>query len=217
MPAGLFDAAATPPAKGSALIYKACSGAAFRRWLRVALAVLSLALPALATTAPPPGESPWLRLQRAHWVRQGAEHPEHLIYVITDANCPYCHDLWLSLQPHYRRGLEVRYLLVGIIASDSPGKAAAILESRDPSRALDQNERQWARLPGDLGGGIPPLKSPRPETLAALRANEQLMRDLGAPGTPALVYRSADHVVHLAESIADPAKLASILSSAAPD
>lgn len=181
--------------------------------------VACLALPALATAAPaaPPGESLWLRLQRASWVRQGAEHPEHLIYVIMDANCPYCHDLWLSLQPHYRRGLEVRYLLVGIIASDSPGKAAAILESRDPSRALDRNERQWARLPDDLGGGIPPRKRPRPETLSAIRANEQLMHDLGAPGTPALIYRSADHVVHLVQSSADPAKLQSILSSAAPD
>lgn len=181
--------------------------------------MVSLALLALATTAPaaPPGESPWLRLQRATWVRQGAEHPEHLIYVITDANCPYCHDLWLSLQPHYRRGLEVRYLLVGIIASDSPGKAAAILEAPSPSRALDRNEKQWGRLPGDLGGGIPPLKSPRSETLAALRANEQLMHDLGASGTPALIYRSADHVVHLVQSAADPAKLESILSSAAPD
>lgn len=201
------------------LIYTACSRAAFRPWLRAALAVVSLAVASLAATAPaaPPGESLWLRLERADWVRQGAEHPEHLIYVITDANCPYCHDLWLSLQPHYRSGLEVRYLLVGIIASDSPGKAAAILESRDRSRALDQNERQWARLPGDLGGGIPPLKSPRPETLSALRANEQLMHDLGAPGTPALIYRTADHVVHLAQSTSDPAKLESILSSAAPD
>jgi thiol:disulfide interchange protein DsbG len=150
-------------------------------------------------------------------VRQGAQHPEHLIYVITDANCPYCHDLWLSLQPYYTRGIQVRYLMVAVIASDSRGKAAAILEAQDPSRALDRNERQWARLPGDLGGGIPALQSPKPETLAALRTNEQLMRELGARGTPALVYRSADHALHVVQSSADPARLESILSGATPD
>jgi thiol:disulfide interchange protein DsbG len=148
---------------------------------------------------------------------QGARRPEHLIYVITDANCPYCHDLWLSLQPLYTRGLQVRYVMVGIISSDSPGKAAAIIEARNPSLALDRNERQWARLPDDLGGGIPPLQRPKPATAAALRANEQLMHDLGAQGTPALIYRSGDHVMHVIQSATDPAKLKSIVSAAAPD
>jgi thiol:disulfide interchange protein DsbG len=89
--------------------------------------------------------------------------------------------------------------------------------ARNPSLALDRNERQWARLPGDLGGGIPPLQRPKPATVAALRANEQFMHDLGLQGTPALMYRSGDHVMHAIQSASDPAKLKSIVSAAAPD
>ncbi len=181
--------------------------------------ILGLVMPAFdsAGQVVPSGDALWLRLERATWVMQGARRPEHLIYVITDANCPYCHDLWLSLQPFYARGLQVRYVMVGVISPDSPGKAAAIIEARNPSLALDRNERQWARLPDDLGGGIQPLPRPRPETLAALRANEQLMLDLGARGTPALIYRSGDHVTHLVQNASDPAKLRSIVSAATPD
>ena len=192
-----------------------------REWLRAALVVLCLgAMPPFASAGPvvqSAGTTLWLRLQRTTWVMQGARRPEHLIYVITDANCPYCHDLWLSLQPLYTRGLQVRYVMVGIISSDSPGKAAAIIEARNPSLALDRNERQWARLPDDLGGGIPPLQRPKPATAAALRTNEQLMHDLGVQGTPALIYRSGDHVMHVIRSAPDPAKLKSIVSAAAPD
>jgi thiol:disulfide interchange protein DsbG len=183
--------------------------------------VLCLAtLPAVAS-AGPDGQSAetsfWPRLQHATWVMQGARRPVHLIYVVTDPNCPYCHDLWLSLQPLYAPGLQVRYLLVGIIASDSPGKAAAILEARDPSAALDKNEREWARLPDDLGGGIPPLQAPQPAILAALKANEQLMHELGVRGTPALIYRGADHAMHVVKNASDPERLKSIVSAAAPD
>src|ERR1700719_3421568 len=192
-----------------------------REWLRVAFMVLCLgAMPPFASAGPvvPSADTTlWLRVQRTTWVMQGARRPEHLIYVITDANCPYCHDLWLSLQPLYARGLQVRYVMVGIISSDSSGKAAAIIEARDPSAALDRNERQWSWLPDDLRGGSPPIPRPKPATAAALKANEQLMHDLGVQGTPALIYRSCDHVMYVIRSAADPAKLKSIVSAAAPD
>jgi thiol:disulfide interchange protein DsbG len=105
---------------------------------------------------------------------------------------------------------------VGIVSRDSPGKAAAILEAPNPSLALDQNEKNWARLADDLGGGIPALRRPKSTTLAALSSNEKLMSDLGVEGTPALIYRSADHSMHVAQSVSDPTKLRSILAVAAP-
>lgn len=191
----------------------------WREWLMAALVLGLGAMPPSASAGPVAQSADtalWLRLQHTTWVMQGAHRPEHLIYVMTDANCPYCHDLWLSLQPLYARGLQVRYVMVGIISNDSPGKAAAIIEARNPSLALDRNERQWARLPDDLGGGIPPVQ-PKPATAAALRANEQLMQDLGIQGTPALIYRSGDHVMHVIRSASDPAKLKAIVSAAAPD
>jgi thiol:disulfide interchange protein DsbG len=164
--------------------------------------------------APQADTALWSRVKHSTWVGQGDPHAQHVIYVVTDANCPFCHDLWLSLQPFYKRGLQVRYIMVGIISDDSPGKAAAILEASSPSVALDRNEKGWAQLPGDLGGGIKPLPNPAPGTLAALKANEQLMRDLGARGTPALVYRSADHVVHVTQRALSAEELSAIAATA---
>jgi protein-disulfide isomerase len=41
------------------------------------------------------------------------------------------------------------------------------------------------------------------------------MTDLGVEGTPALIYRSADHAMHVVQSASDPAKLRSIVTAAA--
>jgi len=157
------------------------------------------------------GAALWQRLQRADWVSQGARHPRHIVYVITDANCPFCHDLWASLRPFYKSSLQVRYVMVGILAPSSFGKAAAILEAKNPSAALDRNEERWGQLPDDLGGGIPPLAKPTHQTSAALKANEQLMRDLGVPGTPALIYLDDHKSVHLLQSVPDPVTLREIV------
>ena len=199
-------------------ISAALSRAAWQKPLAAGLLGLCLAAtPSLAAgpVAAPAATALWQRLERAAWVMQGAKPPAHLIYVITDADCPYCHELWLSLQAFYASGLQVRYVMVGIISRDSPGKAAAILEAPNPSLALDQNEKNWARLPNDLGGGISALRKPKSTTLAALSSNEELMTDLGVEGTPALIYRSADHAVHVVQSASDPAKLRSIVTAAA--
>jgi thiol:disulfide interchange protein DsbG len=158
--------------------------------------------------------APWERLEHATWVSEGSTHPKHIIYVITDTDCPFCHDLWLAFRPLYRQDLQVRNVMVGIISDVSPGKAAAILEAPVPARALEQNERRWARLPNDLGGGIPPLKSPKPATLAAIKANEQLMRDLGIRGTPGIIYRSQDHELHVLQSTPKGNALTAVVQAA---
>ena len=75
----------------------------------------------------------------------------------------------------------------------------------------------WAQLPDDLGGGIKPLPNPASGTLAALKANEQLMRDLGARGTPVLIYRSADHVVHVTQRAPSVEELSAIAATAVFD
>jgi thiol:disulfide interchange protein DsbG len=200
-------------------IFAALLGAARHKPLAAGLLGLCLAAaPSLAAgpVASPAATALWQRLGHAAWVMQGSKRPAHLIYVVTDADCPYCHELWVSLQPFYASGLQVRYVMVGIVSGDSPGKAAAILEAADPSLALDQNEKNWARLPDDLGGGTPALRQPKSTTLAALRSNEVLMSDLGLAGTPGLIYRSADHALHVVQSASDPAKLRSIVAAAAP-
>jgi thiol:disulfide interchange protein DsbG len=104
--------------------------------------------------------------------------------------------------------------MVGILAANSTGKAAAILEARDPAAALDLNEKRWAQLPDDFGGGIVPKRDPKDKTLMAIGENEGLMRDLGVQGTPALIYVDSHQAMHVIQSAPEPGRLAEIVSEA---
>lgn len=183
------------------------------RHLIIPLMALLMTLSSASAYAVPPL---WLQLRHTTSVGEGTKHPQHLFYVITDPNCPYCHELWSELQPYYSQGLRVRYVMVGIIADNSPGKAAAILEARHPAAALDKDERGWQSLPDDMGGGIPPLANPKPKTLALLKDDEKLMHDLGVQGTPALIYLDSHGVMQILQSVPNPATLAAIVKEAAP-
>lgn len=189
-----------------------------RGWLATAAILIYLASSAATAGSfdEQTGARFWRRLQTAAWVAEGARRSEHTVYVITDANCPFCHDLWASLRPFYKKGLQVRFVMVGILAASSTGKAAAILEARNPAAALDRNEEDWGQRPDDLGGGIPPVAKPKYKTFAELKANEQLMHDLGALGTPVLIYLDSSKKVHVVQSVPDPATLNKIIQVATP-
>ncbi len=158
----------------------------------------------------------WQRLGHAAWVAEGARPARHLFYVVTDANCPYCNELWQKLRPLYGQGLQVRYVMVGILSDSSPGKAAAILEARDPAAMLDKDEAGYGKLPGDFGGGLRPLAKPKPGTLAALKSNERLMYDLGGQGTPMLIYRDPKGELRVIQSVPPVAALPGLVRDAAP-
>jgi thiol:disulfide interchange protein DsbG len=182
--------------------------------LRLSVAMLLASLASAATLAADPPL--WQRLGAATWVAEGATHPQHLFYVVTDPNCPYCNELWQKLQPLYGRGLQVRYVMVGILSDSSAGKAAAILEARDTAAALDKDEAGYGKLSDDVGGGIRPLAHPKPSTLSALKDNERLMYDLGAQGTPVLIYRDSKGGMRVIQSVPSTAALPEIVRDAAP-
>lgn len=93
----------------------------------------------------------WNELQStAAVVRSGARQPSSVIYVIMDPNCVYCHMLWIALRPYETAGLQVRWIPVGILRRDSPGKAAALLEGGDP--VLTQMQEGF-NLRLESGGG----------------------------------------------------------------
>src|SRR5689334_20235122 len=83
--------------------------------------------------APPAGSPVGLmqRLDRAKWIATGAKSSERVVYVFTDADCPYCNDLWKAMQTARAADVQIRYLMVAVIDADSKGKAAEILESKD--------------------------------------------------------------------------------------
>lgn len=175
-------------------------------------AALLGAAPAGAT-ASPTARAQMRALQHARWIREGSAHPRHVIYVFMDANCPYCRALWMALKPHYRSGLQVRDILVGVISASSPGKAAAIWDAADPSAALGVNETRWGLGP-DAGGGIAPVAHPSSEDMHKLAHNEALMQAFGIEGTPGLVFCDAGGRVYVVDGLPDRNALAQIVSLA---
>ena len=152
-------------------------------------------------------------LRQSSWIPEGSAHPRHVIYVFMDANCPYCHSLWLALRPYYRQGLQVRDILVGVISASSPGKAAAIFDAADPSAALRLNERRWGRA-ADGRGGIAPVAHPSPMDLRRLARNELLMEEFGIEGTPGLVFADGQGKVYLIPGMPAKGALSRIVRTA---
>lgn len=129
----------------------------------------------------------WDSLETAGWVADGDPEAERVVYVFTDANCPFCNELWTSARPWVEAGkVQLRHVMVGVIRADSAAKAAAILEADDPQAALTYNEVNHAE------GGIDPLETISEESKSRLDSNVELMRQLGFGGTPGLVARSED-------------------------
>ncbi|HEV2109999.1 MAG TPA: thiol:disulfide interchange protein DsbG [Gammaproteobacteria bacterium] len=186
------------------------------RRLAVTLAAAALLRGAHAADAQPPltGTS-WDLLQHSAWVAEGAASTSRVIYVLVDPNCPYCHALWLKLQTRYARGVQVRFVMLDIISATSPGKAAAVLEARDPARAWRRNETGWNAAAGDVdGGAIKPDPAPPPAIRDKLDKNERLMSQLPFAGIPEIFYRDRAGPVHMLAGVPDDARLDAVLDTA---
>jgi thiol:disulfide interchange protein DsbG len=179
------------------------------------LTTLVLALVALSAqvcsagnwVAPPVGSAAGLmqRLDRAHWISTGAKSPGRIVYVFTDPNCPYCNDLWKAMRNVRAPDVQIRYLLVAVIAADSRGKDAAILESAQPAATFEQSERNFDK------GGVAPKAQWRAETTEAISGNEALMTALHIPGTPGLVYLESPGEVKVFAGMPDAKQLQAIV------
>lgn len=129
----------------------------------------------------------WESLEAAGWVADGDPDAERIVHVFTDANCPFCNELWTSARPWVEAGkVQLRHVMVGVIRADSTAKAAAILEADDPEAALAFNEVNHGE------GGIDPLDTISEKSKSQLDSNVELMWQLGFGGTPSLVARGAD-------------------------
>lgn len=135
----------------------------------------------------PLDQTAWSNLEAVRWVQDGDPKAERIVYTFTDANCPFCNELWRSARPWVEAGkVQLRHVMVGVISADSPAKAAAILEADNPEEALTLNEMKHSE------GGIDPLDSISSETQADLARNAELMRELGFSGTPGVVAKRDD-------------------------
>lgn len=121
--------------------------------------------------------------------------PVSVLYALFDPNCPYCHLAWKALQPYEKAGLQVRWVPVAYIKPSSVGKAAAILEAKDPLAAFRKNELGYDMRTHD--GGIAPFAKPSAAARHQLLADNRIMQKLGASGTPALVWKDRRGKVQL--------------------
>ena len=129
-------------------------------------------------------------IQQATWIRDGKS--AHVMYVFFDPNCPYCHKVFEMMRPQVQRGeVELRWIPLGKLMATSTGKAAAMLEAKDPTEAFYRNERGFSQETGSFGG-IEEEPAPREETLRRLNANLALLNRSGFDAVPALLFRAKD-------------------------
>jgi thiol:disulfide interchange protein DsbG len=177
-----------------------------RQWAWIALCATALHA-AVPPDQPPLSPGVMRRLERATWIRDVHTKPSaRAVYVFADPECSYCNQLWTHIRASKGQGAEVRYILVGVITPQSPTKAAAILESSDPSQALAEHEAHFAK------GGIKPAAKLSDASNETLSIHSSLMEALGIPATPAVVYQDGKGETHVFFGLPSAQELKEILA-----
>jgi thiol:disulfide interchange protein DsbG len=145
----------------------------------------------------------WEQLEHARWVADGRADAPRKVYVFLDVNCKYCTKFWSDARPWVNAGkVQLRHIMVGVIAPSSSGKAATLLADPDPAMRLAAFEQAHAfGVVRMMAGGphqtledpnLAPME-PVPEALArTLADDEDLMHGFGLMGTPGIVFRAQD-------------------------
>jgi thiol:disulfide interchange protein DsbG len=172
------------------------------------LALVTLHAPAAEWS---PGAAPtgatapatWDELAHTRWIADGPDDAPLKVYVFTDANCKFCTKFWSDARPWVDAGrVQLRHIMVGVIAPSSDGKAATLLLDPNPSRRLASFEGAHAfAVARMMAGGehhslddpkLPAMEVIPPQISRALQGNERLMASLGIRGTPGIVVRGLD-------------------------
>ncbi|WP_455384814.1 thioredoxin fold domain-containing protein [Acidihalobacter prosperus] len=153
------------------------------------------------------------RAAKASWIAEG--QGPRVVYVLFDPNCPYCHVVYTESQAHLSN-VQFRWLPVGILTRTSLGKAAALLQAKDPVAALRENEDKFVRARGKLGG-IAPATHVDAATSAKLQENYQLLLMTGGQKVvPKIFFLGSDGKVHLIEGALNSQDLSDTLRKVAP-
>lgn len=134
----------------------------------------------------------WSELAKSTWIAEGSATPKRIVYVFTDTECPYCHKLWLATQPLLAGGdVQVRNIMVAVIAPQSLNRAAAVLDSSDPLATLRQHENSFGH------SSVQPVTTVPAATAEHIAANIALMEELDIHGTPAVIYQDSTGQVRM--------------------
>lgn len=145
-------------------------------------------------------------LEKSRWIAEGSRHPKRIVYAFVDPNCPYCHEFWEAARKAYSKGLQVRYIVVGVLGSSSVNKAAAILGAKNPAAALEKNERGFK----DHSGAIAPVTKMPGKIHSIIAKHNQLMSKFGIDGTPGLVWKDSDGKIQTSNGLPPSSELVKI-------
>lgn len=128
----------------------------------------------------------------ASWIRQG--DGDRIVYMFFDPNCPYCHHVYDNLKPiiKNRPDLQFRWVPLGMLTDTSKGKAAAIIQAKNPLKAFQKSEKNYGFLNIDNGGGIKPAKHISQKTENILLQNLSILQGNNLYGIPIVVFQGDD-------------------------
>ena len=129
----------------------------------------------------------WSQMENSTWIADGAKTAPKVIYLFSDANCPYCNIFWEQARPWVKSGkVQLRHIMVGVIREDSAAKAATLLADANPELALQKHEQAGKSSTLKAMGTIPK------DIQAKLDANMKLMDDMGLSATPSIFYKDTN-------------------------
>ena len=145
----------------------------------------------------------WADLEHSQWIPDGRNDAPRKVSVFMDANCKYCTKFWSDARPWVRSGkVQLRHIMVAVIAPTSAGKAATLMVDPDPAGRLWSFEEAHAfgvvRMLADgtrhslEDPNLQPMQAIPPDIDRSLIDHERLMRSLGLHGTPGIVFRALD-------------------------
>ncbi|HEY0288174.1 MAG TPA: thiol:disulfide interchange protein DsbG [Pseudomonas sp.] len=150
----------------------------------------------------------WNQMQSSTWIADGAKTAPKVIYLFSDANCPYCNLFWEQARPWVTSGkVQLRHIMVGIIREDSAAKAAALLTDKNPELALQKHEQ------AGKSSTLKPLDSIPKDIQAKLDANMKLMEDMGLSATPSIFYKDDDGNIQQQQGAPRPEALAKMMGA----
>jgi thiol:disulfide interchange protein DsbG len=156
----------------------------------------------------------WKELEGSHWISDGHADASRIVYVFTDPNCPYCSRFWADARPWVDSGkVQLRHIIIGILAPSSPAKAEALLSDKNPSSLFSAYEAARAQALGKTVAStrsnakpdelLTIAETPSPLVGRWIEANDELMAKLGLNGTPGVVWRDTHGAIQRRAGVPD--------------
>jgi thiol:disulfide interchange protein DsbG len=155
----------------------------------------------------------WANAANTAWILDGSAKAKHVIYAVADPNCSACHKFYNDTRPYVEKGdLAIRWILVGFLRPSSQGMSMAIINAKDPSALLKQNESQFNM--DKEQGGIKPIDNPSADLKAKFAGNMKFMSDHQFTVTPTIIYLDAQGKAHTVMGALPEPQLKDMVNSA---